>query len=58
MVTTAVPAAEWRSLEVRIKMKVRSTTLLNVQCSTGSVTSISRMSFSPPLAGRELWRRC
>lgn len=53
MVTTAVPAAEWRSLEVRITMKVRNTTLLTVQFNIDSVTGVSRMSFSPPLAGRE-----
>lgn len=35
-------------------MKVRNTTLLNVQCNTSSVPGVSRMSFSPPLAGREV----
>lgn len=57
MVTTAVPAAEWRSLEVRIKMTVRNATLLTVQFNIDSVTGVFRMSFSSPI-GWKRGRRC
>jgi hypothetical protein len=36
MVTTATPGAEQRNLQVRVKVKVRSMALFDVQYGTGS----------------------